>query len=53
MLIRIETHPNGRRLHVVRWRWHHAHTGLALIAAGVWLVIRDLADFPWSFKEAV
>jgi hypothetical protein len=40
----IEAHENGRRLYFRDWRIHHYHAGLAAIAAGVLLILRDLPD---------
>lgn len=40
----IEAHENGRRLYFRDWRIHHYHAGLAAIAVGVLLILRDLSD---------
>ncbi len=39
MLIRIESNPLGRRLHILHWRCHHYHVGMALVVLGT-----ELAD---------
>jgi hypothetical protein len=47
VLVRLERNSLGPRLHVGRWRIHHAHTGATLIALGAWLIFGDRRDFPW------
>jgi hypothetical protein len=47
MLVRLEQHELGLRVHVGRWRVHHAHTGATLILLGIRLIWTDRRDFPW------
>lgn len=47
MLVRVEHHPSGARLHVGGRRIHHAHSGLLLVIAGLRLIYRDRRDYPW------
>ena len=44
MWLRVEQHPDGVRLHLGRWRWHHAHSGAGLILLGAWLIWGDRGD---------
>lgn len=63
MLLRIEHHPNGPRVHVGSLRVHHGPVGVLVVAgalathhellalAGVAIVLDDLHDFPWRLRE--
>lgn len=44
--VRIENHPNGRRLWLFGVRWHHWTAGALLLATGARLIWRDRADLP-------
>jgi hypothetical protein len=44
MLLRLERHELGLRVHIWRWRCHHYHVGEALIAVGALLIWKDRAD---------
>ena len=50
MFVRVEAHPNGRRLHVGRYRIHHYHSGAALIVLGSWWIYKDRADLKLSAR---
>lgn len=43
-LVRIERHPNGRRLRLAGRRVHHWHAGLALSVLGARMLWRDRYD---------
>lgn len=51
MLIRVEKHPLGRRLHVGPWRIHHWHAGGSLIVLGGWWIYRDRQDVSEAFRR--
>ena len=45
--LEVERHPAGYRVRFCGCRIHHGLVGLGMLVGGVWLMVKDIADFPW------